>query len=81
MKTDYRDANQKRRHDQRLEVRIVVKRHYDGRCEIFVYDPQTNREIHTGLTVRGRQVEEEVKKLARQFQRAGNSVQVVDKER
>lgn len=57
---------------KQLEARIVVKPAREGKREILCYDPQTGREIPTGLCVWPNQVETEVRKLKRQLEQAGN---------
>ena len=58
-----------------LEARIVVKgAEADGRHEIICHDPQTGRDVRTGLKVSGADVERQVRQLKGQLEQAGNRV-------
>lgn len=74
-----KNSNQRRARDKRLEARVVLSHRPDGMVEVFAFDPQTNREIHTRLVRTPAQARMEAKTLARQFERAGNSVCVVER--
>lgn len=60
-----------------MEARIVLKPSGDL-VRITFYDPQSGREVDTGLYARGaRNVDREVARLKQQLERAGNRVTVI----
>ena len=75
-----RNARNTRRKERprELEARIVVRPLGDGRREVLCFCPQTNREIATGLKLWPGEVEEKVRQLKRQLERAGNYCRVVE---
>jgi hypothetical protein len=71
-----RDSSTKKKRKKQLEARILIKRLPDGRCEILCYDPQTEREIPTGMRLWPGEVDERVRQLKTQLEQADNYVVV-----
>lgn len=61
---------------KRPEMRIVVRKTADGRREIFVHYPGSNKESHTGFMVKPAEVQMNVRKLLLIFEKAGYRVTV-----
>jgi len=62
-----------------LEARIIIESRRDGRCDVFCFDPVTNKSIEAGLKPWPGEVDKVVRDLQVILLRAGNRVSVIDK--
>lgn len=62
---------------ERPEVRILLYPQKDGKVEISLLDPRTNRESKTGLKVMPDRVDEHVRRLKEALERSGSWVSAV----
>jgi hypothetical protein len=74
--TRSRKSKKSKPNKKQLEARILIKRLPDGRREILCYDPQTERDIPTGMRLWPGEVDERVRQLKTQLEQADNYVVV-----